>query len=151
MSTSAVGEIKAIAIRQGKNGPMKELDSVQATAGGGLEGDNPVRAERGVTFISAAQWATAKAELDADLPWHTRRANVLVDCDSLAPFCGKTITFGGLTVTLGGETEPCGLMDRIHPGLCKALTPDMRAGIFGEVVEGGTFNVGDVIEVKEDA
>jgi MOSC domain-containing protein YiiM len=50
-----------------------------------------------------------------------------------------------------GETDPCGNMERAHPGLRAALTPNWRGGIYGEVLEGGTLSVGDAVSfVRSD-
>ncbi|MCB9850974.1 MAG: MOSC domain-containing protein [Phycisphaerales bacterium] len=145
MGETHVGYVQGIAIRQGKNGPMRELHSVRASAGGGLDGDNDATRARAITFISSRQWAQVQRELDAEIPWHTRRANILIDAETLAPLMGKTVQVGGVRVKINAETRPCELMDQLHPGLQAALKPECRAGVYGSILHDGTIAVGDAM------
>lgn len=147
MSTTPVGQILAIALRTAKEGPMLEVPQATARAGAGIEGDLPSKSYRGITLISAADWRQAMAELDASLPWHTRRANVLVEGLTMADLIGHTVRFGEITLKVGAETRPCELMDRLHAGLLNALKPNCRAGVYGKVLTGGEFKVGDRVEL----
>jgi MOSC domain-containing protein YiiM len=140
-----VGKVQSLALRAGKLGPMREVPEVKAIADGGLVGDNPARPERGISLLAAGQWRQVQRELDASLPWHTRRANVLVDADSLGGLIGHTIAIGELVVHVLAETKPCAVMDRQCPGLRQALTPDARGGVIGRIVRGGVLRVGDSV------
>ena len=140
-----VGKILGIAVRPGVREPMRPLDRATVIKDAGLEGDVPANPDRGITFLSSVQWQEVTRLLGTVLLWHTRRANVLVECDSLAHLIGKTIKIGPIIVAVKGESEPCALMDEIRPGLRDVLTPDCRGGVFGRVIEGGVFSVGDVI------
>jgi MOSC domain-containing protein YiiM len=150
----ATGTVLGIAVRNralGPTGPLTEVDEATATANGGIEPNHNVTTKRGITFIAKDRWEAATVELDAPhLPWHTRRANVLVDGLDLASLIGKTIRIGEtIVVTVNGETEPCELMDKLHPGLRAALTPDCRGGVYGTVIEDGKMRVGDTIFTQE--
>lgn len=149
MAEEHVGTILAIAVRTVEDGPMREIQRAEATLDGGIKGDLASSPERGITFISAAQWRDAVRLLDTDLPWHTRRANVLIDADSLAHLIGKTVVFGRVRVAIKDETRPCGLMDQLHAGLKDALKPDCRAGVHGQVLAGGAFSVGDAVTLAD--
>lgn len=149
MPEPAEGKICAIAVRTEKLGPMREIDRATVALGGGIEGDIEVKRSRGVTLISSEQWAQAMRELQADLPWHTRRANVLVEGISLSQLVGRTVRLGSAEILIHGETKPCALMDQLYEGLQQALKPDMRAGVHGEVVFAGEFAVGDVVRPIE--
>lgn len=149
MHETAVGRIRAIAVRTAEDGPMKEIARTVALVDGGLEGDIAVSADRGVTFIASGQWKQVVAELGTELPWHTRRANILVECDGLGDLIGKTVRIGDVRVHVNAETKPCGLMDKLHDGLKTALVPDCRAGVYGRVVAGGEIRVGDHLIVSE--
>ena len=129
---------------------MREVAEAEAALGGGLLDDLPVDPDRGITLLAADQWDDVTEELERDLPWHTRRANLLVGCATLAGLLGKSIRVGTVTVEIKGVTEPCGLMDRICPGLLKALTPDSRGGVHGKVVQSGTIKIGDTVKVQEE-
>ncbi|NOX59657.1 MAG: MOSC domain-containing protein [Planctomycetes bacterium] len=139
--------ILAIAVRTAKEGPMREIDQAVVQQGGGIEGDLPAPHHRSITLLSASQWAQTTKQLEVELPWHTRRANVLLDSDSLEGLIGCTIQLGETKIQINAETTPCGLMDRLHPGLRKALAPGCRGGVYGEVIEGGVIKVGDALSV----
>jgi MOSC domain-containing protein YiiM len=143
------GKIVAIAVRTEKLGPMREIERAEAALGGGIAGDVPVKPQRGVTLISREQWDETMAELHADLPWHTRRANVLVEGLNLSELVGLVVRLGDVELHIHGETKPCGLMDQFYDGLQTALAPDMRAGVHGQVIAAGTFAVGDSIRVVD--
>jgi MOSC domain-containing protein YiiM len=141
-----LGQILKIALRTAKEGPMREVTTAAARAGAGIEGDLPVASHRGVTLISAEDWAVVTDELGVVLPWHTRRANVLVSGLTMVDLIGRTVRFGEVTLEVRAETLPCGLMDRLQPGLRTALKPNCRAGVYGKVLTGGEFAVGDRVE-----
>ena len=57
----------------------------------GIDTENRPHGKREVTLLSAEAWAEVCRELGADLPWHKRRANFLVEGIDLAGTIGKTI------------------------------------------------------------
>lgn len=149
MSEQLVGTIVGIAIRSAKNGPMKEISEAAAVSRGGIEGDLPSSLARGITLISSVQWQQVIGQLGQELPWHARRANVLVDTPELGNLIGRKILLGGVEMEVEGETEPCGLMDQICPGLREVLIPDCRGGVHGSVVLGGRIKKGDHLIVYD--
>lgn len=150
MSESIIGPVIAIAVRTARRGPMREVPVAEAQLDGGLSGDLSVSADRGVTLLSARDWAQVRRELGADLPWHTRRANVLIDADGLGGLIGQIVRVGDVELEIKGETRPCGLMDELHNGLRAVLTPDCRAGVHGRVRRGGRMRVGDSVAIVAD-
>lgn len=149
MRTRVTGKVVGLAVRTVKNGPMKEVREAVAMAGAGIEGDLPSAPDRGVSLLSSLQWQTVVQELKADLPWHARRANVLVDTPELGPLIGKTIEVGSVQIRVTGETEPCALMDRQFQGLRRALTPHCRGGVHGKVLTDGQFKLGDPVVIRD--
>ncbi|MEE9212278.1 MAG: MOSC domain-containing protein [Phycisphaeraceae bacterium] len=147
MSDQIIGQILAMAIRTVHRGPMLEVADAMAEVGGSFGADYGSSADRGITFISARQWQEVREALGADLPWHTRRANVLVDADGLLDLVGRTIQVGQVQVAIKAQTNPCSQMDRLHPGLRAALQPEGRAGVYGRIVRGGQIQVGDPVTV----
>lgn len=139
--------VKSLAIRTAQAGPMQETTVATVQVDGGLEGDLPVTPDRGVTFLSAEHWEDVLRQLDLDLPWHTRRANVLVAGTTLGHWIGRTVRLGEVEVEIEAETTPCGLMDMIQPGLLDALVPDCRGGVYGRVRRGGVLRVGEHVEL----
>ena len=140
--------VLAIALRSPRRGPMREVDAALATVDQGLQGDGHVAPERGVTLLSRERWAEATAELGAELPWHTRRANVLVEGIDLAAAIGQELQIGEVVLRIEGETDPCAVMDRAHYGLRNALAPHCRGGVHGRVIRGGRMAVGDEIVLR---
>ncbi len=140
-----VGRVGGIALRSFKRGPMREIERTTITSAGGLDGDLDATRVRAVTFLASGQWGDVTRELAVDLPWHTRRANVLVECDTLLHLIGHEIRIGDARIRIHAETRPCELMDELHPGLRAALEPDGRGGVYGGVVEDGAIAVGDVV------
>lgn len=141
----ALARVQGIALKAASGEPMREITHARVEIGGGLVGGVKPSAKRGVTFISTQQWADATAQLGVTLPWHTRRANVLVDALRLDAWIGKTICVGSAVVRIHAETRPCTLMDEFCMGLMSALKPDCRAGVYGEVIESGEFRIGDAV------
>ncbi|MEX2212909.1 MAG: MOSC domain-containing protein [Phycisphaeraceae bacterium] len=138
-----IGKIIALALRPARSIDMIEVSEARATAGGALEGDHGKGGRRGITLLSAVQWADVISRLGFDLPWHARRANVLVDALTLAPLVGKTITVGALRVKIHNITQPCSHIDELHPGLFRALAGEGRGGVYGEILNEGVVRVGD--------
>jgi MOSC domain-containing protein YiiM len=127
---------------------MREVDSASVELDGTLAGSASCNPNRGVTFLSSRQWQTVMRKLGADLPWHTRRANVLIDADALGELRGRRIQIGQAEFEIVGETRPCELMDQFQQGLKDALKPDCRAGVHGRVTKPGLIRLGDaVVEV----
>ncbi len=142
-------ELLGIARRKMRGQEMESLNSVAIATGTGLEMDYRGTARlRQVTILRVEDWSQTCSELGQDLPWMTRRANLLVR--GLEPFgshlARRVLKLGDdvLLETIG-ETEPCDLMERACTGLKKALTPGWRGGLFGRILTGGTVTVGDPI------
>lgn len=143
----SAGVIISVALRDGP-GRMREVTEAHADVGGGLRGDHRTSPDRGVTLLALPQWLQVTRELGVELPWHTRRANVLVDAATLGELIGKTLRLGDVRLHITGETQPCDLMDRLHPGLRAALKPDCRGGVHGRVLAGGMIRAGDRVEIE---
>lgn len=147
MESDLVGAVLGIALRYQDKGKMREVTEVSGVENGGLEGDLASRPERGVTLIASKQWKQAIKELGVDLPWYTRRANILIDSDGLGGLIGKRIRIGEIELKVNDETRPCELMDRLEPGLKDVLKPDCRGGVNGRIVKAGRVRVGDEVRI----
>lgn len=142
------GRVVAMAVRKGKDESMVDVTEDRAIVGRGLSGDERASGKRGITLLSREQWAETMSELSADLPWQTRRANILVEGVDLAGSVGQNLKIGNVELRIWGETRPCALMDEFHMGLKDALKPNMRAGVHGEVVTENVIIVGDSVELS---
>lgn len=139
-----MGRLTGIARRDAKRAPMETLERAEISKATGVANDwrgKPGR--RQVTVISAASWADACRELGAELPWITRRANLLVEGIDLPHSTGAIIEMGAVQLLVTGEVDPCSRMDEQHLGLREALKPDWRGGVSCTVLEGGFVSIGD--------
>ena len=114
---------------------MALVERTTARAGSGLVGDHGSSAQRGLTLIASKQWHQINRELEASLPWHCRRANVLVEASSLANLIGQHLRIGPV---------------RVHPGLFATLVPDCRGGVYGRVIDDGAIQVGDPLILLQE-
>lgn len=151
MQGPLAGRVVSIAIRPARNAPMQEISAAEVHAERGIAGDLPAPPDRGVTLISAEQWQQVIRELGVDLPWHTRRANVLVEGLVMADLVGRELAIGTARLRIVEETKPCGLMDQLYPGLRQTLEPDLRGGVHGRVIQGGTIHPGDEVRLIDKA
>ena len=142
-----MSSIKAIAIRNRPRAPMQSIDSARVTVDKGIVGDfRGSQRGRQVTLLSESDWARACTEVEADLPWITRRANLLVDgVEFDQSFVGKTVRIGEVELVVTGETDPCSRMDEQVQGLTAALEPEWRGGICCNVVNPGEIRIGDEV------
>ena len=129
--------------------PMEPLSHARVTIEGGVDGD--LRGKPGprqVTIIADSSWSDACAELEANLQWTTRRATLLVGGIDLRNSAGATIRIGELTLEVTAELGPCGLMDKFHQGLRKALMPHWRGGVSCRVIASGAIRIGDPVLMR---
>lgn len=144
------GRIAAIAIAPKKRGAMKLVETASVTVESGIAGDARGKLPgRQVTLLFAADWADACRDLGHDLPWTTRRANVLIDGLSVPARAGVRLRVGSALLEVAEETKPCQLMERAATGLRKALTPSWRGGVCCTVVEGGPIACGETVSIQD--
>lgn len=141
--------LKGIAYRSKPKAVMLESQGLEVTPERGIEGDCRGRpGKRQVTVLSLEAWQKACAEVNADLHWTTRRANLLVEGLALGPeSAGKIIRIGDLQLLVTRETDPCRRMDQAHAGLKRALLPQWRGGVCCRVISGGRIAPGDQVEI----
>lgn len=143
-----MAKVAGLALKPAKGLPLELLDSVEVTTQGIVDNiEQPTH--RRVTLISKEQWEETVAELGCDLPWQTRRANILVEGLDLGELIGRRVQVGGVTLLINGETEPCTLMNTYYDGLMQALRPDCRGGVYGSVEEEGKIAIGDTVSVVD--
>lgn len=140
-------KLLAIAYKTVKRGPMNEVLCANVTQLSGVEKDVFGRpGKRQVTVLSKLQWQQACNSIEADLPWTTRRANLLVDDLVFSNAdVGKHLQIGDLRLEITGETDPCKKMEIAHIGLEAALTPDWRGGVTCRVLNDAMIHLGDEI------
>jgi MOSC domain-containing protein YiiM len=155
-----MGRLGGIARHSTSRGAIETLGHVSVTRELGVRGDLrgaicPGKSgRRQVSLIEAESWDTALADLhlsaDRLLPWHVRRANLLVEGLRLPREAGKVIAIGAsLRIEVTCECDPCSRMDEILPGLKAALLPDWRGGVLGRVLTDGEIAIGDQVRIEE--
>ena len=148
MEGTAIATLLNIAIREASRAPMILHEARDVGLVTGLEGDFRGRTRsRQVTVLSREAWAGACAELGTELPWTTRRANLLVEGLDLEGTAGQRLHVGTVVLEITGETRPCDRMDEAHEGLRAALTPGWRGGITCRVVTPGRVQAGDAVRL----
>lgn len=142
--------LAAIAYKTTKRGMMKPTFCANVTIERGVENDIFGRpGKRQVTVMTKQQWQMACDEIDANLDWLTRRANLLIDgYEFSAADIGKIISIGSnLQLQITGETDPCNKMEQAYFGLEQALTPDWRGGVTCKVIQAGLIQPEDLVSI----
>lgn len=144
MSATLLG----IAFKAQRKGPMVLLQQGTLSTAAGLLGDwRGKPGPRQLTLMNLNDWHTACGELGIELPWHSRRANLLVDELPLFRQAGAKIQLGDAVLEITGETDPCERMEAIQPGLFDALKPLWRGGVTCRVISGGAIHTGMTVSV----
>jgi MOSC domain-containing protein YiiM len=141
----------SIGFKNLKGGPIFEAYKAKITKERGVNLGLPRKqSNRQVTLLSLDQWQAACDFLNVQLPWTTRRANMLVSgIEFNTQYIGKVINIGQLQLLITGETEPCYKMDWVHPGLSIALSRNFRAGVTCKVLNNADIEVGNAIHITE--
>lgn len=149
-SDTTGGRLIAIARRAKSRAPMEEIATGEITLAAGLTGDfrGAKFPARQVTVLAIEDWEAALADLAGiagppELPWTTRRANLLVEGVRLPRAKGAILQIGLVQLAVTGQTNPCHRMEEAHRGLLSALHPHWRGGVTCRVVEPGAITVGD--------
>ena len=145
-----MGKLAGIARRDGKRAPMETLETAEITASSGVTGDSRGKpGARQVTLLSSRDWQAACRDMGQEIPWTTRRSNLLIDDFDLPREAGRIVGIGEVRLRTTMEVDPCSRMDEQVPGLRSALRPDWRGGVACEVLQGGTVSIGDAVSLLE--
>jgi MOSC domain-containing protein YiiM len=147
------GRLIGIARKDRPHAPMEVIDHALIGTDTGVHGDyrgamHPGRVnKRQVTILMAEDWSAALAEHGQPIPWHERRANLLVEGIVLPREAGVHVRIGSAIFEITGECDPCRRMDAVSDGLQIALRPEWRGGRNCTVIEGGAIAVGDEVRI----
>ncbi len=143
-----MGRLIGIAKRKQKRAEMKILEHAEISEESGVARDfrgKPGR--RQVTVITAESWAATCEHLGRQIPWTTRRANLLVEDLELPHRTGDVIEIGAVRLLVTMEVDPCSRMEEQFEGLRAALTPEWRGGVACTVLKGGSVRLGDNVSL----
>lgn len=143
--SEAVGRLEAIWSKRAHRGPMDAIDVGELIAGQGLAGSVGRSTRRQVTIIEREVWDRMQEELQADIPYSARRANLMISGIRLEETRGRLLCIGATQVKIGGHTTPCERMDEACEGLQAKLAPHWGGGAFGQVIVGGVIRLGDEV------
>ena len=139
-----------IAVRPEVDAPMSILDGTTIREESGVDGDyRRGRGARQVTVLFKDSWEAACDEVGVDLPWTTRRANLMVEGMTLANCRGAYLAVGDTVLEVTGETVPCNLMEEAQSGLRAALAQNWRGGVTCRVIRTGDVTIGDRVGIVE--
>jgi hypothetical protein len=142
------GTVAAILTAPDAESPLHRIDTVEAVAGRGLEGDRYYDG-RG-TFSKPGrgyQLTLVEAEVldELDLPWEQARRNIVTRGISLNALVGQRFKVGEALCVGRRLAEPCAHLERLsRPGLLRPLVH--RAGVRADILDSGAVSVGDSVE-----
>ena len=145
----ADGTIEALAIAPAAEAPMELIDSAQARAGRGLEGDryfthegtfsNPYSDGHDLTLIEG------EVVDELGLPPAEARRNVVTRGIDLNALVGQRFRVGEAECVGRRLCEPCAHLQRLtHPGILRDLVH--RGGLRADVLSDGAIAIGDRVE-----
>ena len=144
-AASGVGLVAAILTAPDAEQPLQRVDTVEAVAGRGLEGDRYFEG-RGTFGGPGRGYELTLVEADVldelGLPWEDARRNIVTSGVSLNALVGRRFTIGDVVCIGRRLAEPCAHLDTLSgPGLLRPLVH--RAGLRADILEGGTICLGD--------
>lgn len=143
-----MGRLIGIARREQKRAEMQILEDAEIREQSGVAKDFRGKpGKRQVTVIVAESWAATCEDLGQQIPWTTRRANLLVEELELPRRTGDIIEIGDVRLLVTMEVDPCSRMEEQFEGLRAALTPEWRGGVACTVLKGGSVRLGDNVSL----
>lgn len=139
------GHVLHLFLKPGHGLPMREVQSVSAVAGQGLEGDASFgQPGRHVLLVDQATLAEFNLE-----PGQTRENIVLAGMSLVGLEADARLRVGEAVFEVTGGGTTCGRMDAIRPGLREAIRG--RRGLLARIENGGVIRVGDIVSVEPRA
>lgn len=141
------GRVEWIGLRPARDVPMREVDEVDAQAGGGLAGDRYAggSGNRGITLIQAEHLPTIAAlSGHASVPPALLRRNVVVSGIPLIALRDRRFRIGDVLLEGVDACDPCSRMEAaLGPGGYNAMRG--HGGLCARILEGGKFRIGDAV------
>jgi MOSC domain-containing protein YiiM len=142
-----VPRLESIHVAKASRLPMQERTSVEVETGKGIVGDRyHGTGYRQVTVQSAQSLAEAAAAHGAPVPAGLTRRNLTVDEGEVPRDPGHLIRVGSVLLEVVCISQPCKLLDDTIGRGVKDVLRD-RSGSLCRVLEGGTIQVGDEVDL----
>ncbi len=143
------GKVVWIGVRPAKGQPIKELATVRALTGLGLEGDRfsgNADSKRQVTLIQWEHLEVIRSFVGLDeLSPSIFRRNLAIKGLNLLSLKEKQFKIGSVTMEMSGICHPCSWMeDAIGQGAYNAMRG--HSGITAKVLSDGEINIGDELK-----
>ncbi len=148
------GRVRWIGLRPARDVDMLPVESVEAVAGKGLDGDrymsNNGSGKRGITLIQAEHLpAIASLSGHDAVPPALLRRNLVVSGIPLIAFKGRRFRIGEVLLEGTDSCDPCSRMEAaLGPGGYNAMRG--HGGLCARILEGGTLHVGDEVVAVPD-
>jgi MOSC domain-containing protein YiiM len=149
------GRVEGIFISAHEGDLPEPVESVQALAGRGLEGnryfyDGDAPSGRALTLIAAEALAEGEAESDVPLGADESRRNVLTRGIDLNSLVGRHFRVGAVECYGVELCEPCRSLEGMtRPGIVKAYVH--RAGLNADILTDGEIRVGDPVRAEAES
>lgn len=151
--------VEAIFTGPEESGPIHQVESVNAIAGLGLEGDRyylhaldaeTVDPTEHITLFESEGIELTNAETDLDVQPIEMRRNIMTSGVTLLDLIGKHVKIGDAVIEPLEDNPTCShLVNLTGKQLLKPMV--RRGGVRGRIVVSGTIRAGDPIEVLEGA
>jgi MOSC domain-containing protein YiiM len=151
---NAIGAVESIHVTAEREQPAHPVESVEAVAGKGLEGDRYFTGEgtyshkpepgRELTLIEAEAIEGLAREHGIELRPGEARRNVVTRGIGLNDLVGRRFTVGEVECVGTELCHPCSHLQKLtRPGVLKGLAN--RGGLRADIVSGGQISVGDAV------
>jgi hypothetical protein len=150
-ATRGVGVVRGILTAPHAEQPLSRVETVDAVAGRGLEGDR-YHEGRG-TFSGPGrgyELTLVEAEVleSVELSWEEARRNIVTSGIDLNALAGKRFSIGPVECIGRRLAEPCAHLEKLtRPGVMRPLVH--RAGLRADILHGGRIAVGDRVAVAD--
>ena len=136
-----MGSVEGITLVLDSAGAIRQVESVRAEAGKGLEGD----CHGDLTLIAAEALEGLREDTGIELAGHDTRRNVLTRGIDLNALVGERFVVGSAEAVGVELAEPCTKLRRLtgEPGVLRGLVH--RGGLRADVVASGEIAIGDEI------
>ena len=142
------GQVRWIGLRPARDVAMREVESAQAQAGGGLAGDrySGGSGKRGITLIQSEHLPVIAALAGhAAVAPATLRRNLVVSGIPVSALKGNRFRIGEVLFEGTDDCDPCSRMEAaLGAGGYNAMRG--MGGLCARILEGGSLRIGDAVE-----